>query len=42
VAVHAGGLRVAGVLIALAFLVIAFVSMPLAAWFVTGAVLIGL
>lgn len=31
----------AGVLIALGFLVMAFVSMPLAAWFVGGAILIG-
>lgn len=31
----------AGVLIALGFLVMAFVSMPLAAWFVGGTVLFG-
>lgn len=31
----------AGVLIALGFLLMAFVSMPLAAWFVGGAILIG-
>jgi hypothetical protein len=31
----------AGILIALGFVVMAFVSMPLAAWFVSGAVLIG-
>jgi hypothetical protein len=31
----------AGVLIALGFLVMAFVSMPLAAWFVGGALVLG-
>ena len=33
--------ELAGVLIALGFIVMAFVSMPLAAWFVGGAILIG-
>lgn len=31
----------AGVLIALGFFIMAFVSMPLAAWFVGGAVVLG-
>ena len=33
--------ELAGVLIALGFVIMAFVSMPLAAWFVGGAILIG-